>query len=154
MNSQSLYEVLGVEPTASTEAIKTAYRELAKRYHPDTHPGHPEYEEVLKDITSAYGVLGTGKNASDIRVIMDIVAYLGHSTQFDEFIILSADADFTPVILKLREHDRRSVIFDNGKTASAYRTAADGFVDMDALVEFLEKNDEKKVSTRSRDGGG
>lgn len=58
MNSQSLYEVLGVEPTASTDAIKTAYRELAKRYHPDTHPGHPEYEEVLKDITSAYGVLG------------------------------------------------------------------------------------------------
>lgn len=58
MGQQSLYEVLGVEPTASTEAIKTTYRKLAKRYHPDTHPDHPEYEEILKEITAAYAVLG------------------------------------------------------------------------------------------------
>jgi curved DNA-binding protein CbpA len=58
MSGQSLYEVLGVEPTASTEAVKNAYRSLAKRYHPDTHPDRPEYEEILKEITAAYAVLG------------------------------------------------------------------------------------------------
>src|SRR5713101_1759951 len=57
MSAQSLYEVLGVQPTAPTDSIKTAYRDLAKRYHPDTHPDHPGYEEVLKEITAAYAVL-------------------------------------------------------------------------------------------------
>ncbi len=58
MPEQSFYEVLGVERTASRDAIRTAYRDLAKRYHPDAHPDHPEYEEILKTITAAYGILG------------------------------------------------------------------------------------------------
>lgn len=57
MQGQTFYEVLGVERTASRDAIRTAYRALAKRYHPDAHPDHPEYEEILKGITGAYAVL-------------------------------------------------------------------------------------------------
>jgi curved DNA-binding protein CbpA len=69
MSGQSLYEVLGVEPTASTETIKTTYRALAKRYHPDTHPDRPEYAEILKAITAAYSILGNQikRAAYDLR---------------------------------------------------------------------------------------
>ena len=38
------------------------------------------------------------KNSSDIRMVMDVRDYLTHDTYFDEFIILSGDADFTPVL--------------------------------------------------------
>jgi DnaJ-class molecular chaperone len=51
------YEVLGVEKTASADAIRAAYRKLAKRYHPDLNPGKPEAAERFKEISAANEVL-------------------------------------------------------------------------------------------------
>ena len=70
MSGQSLYEILGVLPSAPNETIKKVYRELAKRYHPDAHQGRPEYEELLKEITAAYAVLGNQlkRAAYDLRL--------------------------------------------------------------------------------------
>ncbi|RMF19234.1 MAG: molecular chaperone DnaJ, partial [Candidatus Dadabacteria bacterium] len=52
-----LYEVLGVERTATDEEIKKAYRRLALEYHPDRNPDNPEAEERFKEISAAYSVL-------------------------------------------------------------------------------------------------
>jgi molecular chaperone DnaJ len=52
-----LYQVLGVERTASDDDIKIAYRKLAMRYHPDRNNGAKESEERFKEITEAYDVL-------------------------------------------------------------------------------------------------
>ena len=49
------YQVLGVPPSASAKEIGKKYRELAKQYHPDAHPGS---EERFKEISAAYDVLG------------------------------------------------------------------------------------------------
>lgn len=65
------------------------------------------------------------KNSADIVMVMDIIDTMNHPTRFDEFIILSADADFTPVLLRLREHDRRTAVFANRLAAAAYRAASD-----------------------------
>jgi DnaJ-class molecular chaperone len=54
---KSPYEILGVEPTASAEAIRTAYRRLAKRHHPDVNAGKPEAAEAFKSIAGAYDIL-------------------------------------------------------------------------------------------------
>ena len=51
------YKVLGVERTATEEAIRAAYRKLAKRYHPDLNPGKKEAEERFKAISGAYDLL-------------------------------------------------------------------------------------------------
>lgn len=51
------YKTLGVNQKASPEEIRTAYRKLAKRYHPDTHKGDKKSEEKLKTINEAYNVL-------------------------------------------------------------------------------------------------
>ena len=48
------YETLGVNKSADKEAIKKAYRKLAKKYHPDTNAGNPHAEEMFKDVTEAY----------------------------------------------------------------------------------------------------
>ncbi|WP_068777107.1 J domain-containing protein [Paenibacillus sp. FJAT-26967] len=51
------YDVLGVNSGASQAEIKKAYRQLAKRYHPDLNPGNPEAEKRFKQIYEAYQTL-------------------------------------------------------------------------------------------------
>jgi hypothetical protein len=75
-----------------------------------------------------------GKNSADIVMVMDILDILAHPTQFDEFIIMSADADFTPLVLRLRMHDRRTVAIVAGNAAAAYRASCDLVVSDDEFV--------------------
>ncbi len=77
------------------------------------------------------------KNSSDIRMVMDIRDYLDHKTNFDEFIILSSDADFTPVLHRLRSHAKRTVIFANDHTATPYTALSDGEVREADLIAAL-----------------
>lgn len=58
MDFKDYYQVLGVERHAAPEAIKTAYRKLARKYHPDMNPGDKKAEERFKSINEAYDVLG------------------------------------------------------------------------------------------------
>ena len=51
------YTVLGVPRTASEKDIKTAYRKLARKYHPDVNPGDNKSETAFKEIGEAYSVL-------------------------------------------------------------------------------------------------
>jgi DnaJ-class molecular chaperone len=54
---KDLYGVLGVSRDADEDAIRKAYRQLARRYHPDVNPGDEEAEESFKAISEAYAVL-------------------------------------------------------------------------------------------------
>ncbi len=51
------YKTLGVKKEASAEQIRSAYRKLAKKYHPDLNPGNKEAEEKFKTISGAYDLL-------------------------------------------------------------------------------------------------
>ena len=51
------YEVLGVQPGASDEEIKKAYRSLAKKYHPDLHPNDAAASAKMNEINAAYDIL-------------------------------------------------------------------------------------------------
>lgn len=56
-DKRDYYEVLGVDKGADESAIKSAYRKLAKKYHPDVNPGDKEAEKKFKEATEAYGIL-------------------------------------------------------------------------------------------------
>ena len=51
------YAILGVDEKADDDAIKKAYRRLAKQYHPDANPGNPQAAERFKEVGEANGVL-------------------------------------------------------------------------------------------------
>ncbi len=57
MANKDLYEILGVSKTANDAEIKSAYRKLALKWHPDKHKGDKQAEEKFKEINEAYSVL-------------------------------------------------------------------------------------------------
>ena len=56
-DKRDYYEVLGVDKSADDAALKKAYRQVAKKYHPDVNPGDAEAEKKFKEASEAYGVL-------------------------------------------------------------------------------------------------
>ncbi|MFR8927118.1 DnaJ C-terminal domain-containing protein [Peptoniphilus senegalensis] len=57
MKYKDYYEILGVSKDADEKAIKSAYRKLAKKYHPDLHQGDEAAAEKFKEVSEAYEVL-------------------------------------------------------------------------------------------------
>src|SRR3954468_20249650 len=58
------YEVLGVAKDADAAAIKSAYKRLAVKFHPDKNPGDKAAEEKFKEAAEAYGVLSDEQKRS------------------------------------------------------------------------------------------
>lgn len=56
-NFRDYYEILGIVPSADAQAIKQAYRRLARQFHPDLNPGNQEAEERFKSLGEAYEIL-------------------------------------------------------------------------------------------------
>jgi len=56
-NIKDYYKILGVDRNASEKEIKSTYRKLARKYHPDVNPGDKSAEEKFKEVSEAYEVL-------------------------------------------------------------------------------------------------
>jgi hypothetical protein len=95
----------------------------------------PYFTQSAFEVVDCPSLTSQGKTSSDIRMVMGILDALEHRTRFDEFIILSGDADFTPVLLRLRTHDRRTVVLAVGYAARAYKAACDRAITEDTFLE-------------------
>ncbi|MDR3289390.1 MAG: J domain-containing protein [Peptococcaceae bacterium] len=62
MDFKDYYAILGVAENADAKAIKKAYQQLAKKYHPDKNPGDQKAEQTFKDAAEAYQALGDPEN--------------------------------------------------------------------------------------------
>ena len=87
------------------------------------------------EIVDCPPVTAQGKTSTDIHMVLDIIELLQHETRYDEFIVLSADADFTPVLRKLRRYDRRTSVLAIGFPSAAYQASADLLIDERLFIE-------------------
>lgn len=64
MSNKDYYKILGLSENATSAEIKNAYRKLAKKYHPDSHPGDRNAESRFKEVAEAYEILSDNKKKS------------------------------------------------------------------------------------------
>ena len=62
--TRDYYQILGVSRDANDQEIKSAYRRMAMRFHPDKNPGNKEAEENFKEAAEAYSVLSDANKRS------------------------------------------------------------------------------------------
>jgi len=65
MHNKDYYKILNVPEAASASEIKTAYRKLAKQYHPDANPDNLKAEQRFKDISEAYNILKSARTRKE-----------------------------------------------------------------------------------------
>lgn len=94
----------------------------------------PSFNLAGFEIIDCPSLTSEGKASTDIHMVLDIIDLLQHEAHYDEFIVFSADADFTPVLRKLRRWDRRTTVLAIGFPSAAYRASADLLIDQDLFV--------------------
>lgn len=94
----------------------------------------PAFNRAGFEIIDCPAMTSEGKTSTDIHMVLDIVDLLQHEVHYDEFIVFSADADFTPVLRKLRRWDRRTTVLAVGFPSAAYQASADLLIDQDDFV--------------------
>jgi hypothetical protein len=76
-----------------------------------------------------------GKTGADVHMVIDILDVLTHYPHVEEFVLFSADADFTPVLQRLRAHDKRTVVLTVGSASAAYTSASDRVLTEEQFIE-------------------
>lgn len=111
-------------------------------YYSDFRPG---LVRAGLEVIDCPAVTRQGKNAADIRIVIDVLDLLDHRTHFDEFVLASGDADFTPLLQRIRAEDRRITVVSPSYLASAYTAIADRIVDFDAIAAILNADIEDET---------
>ena len=94
----------------------------------------PAFNRAGFEIIDCPPMTSEGKTSTDIHMVLDVVDLLQHEVHYDEFIVFSADADFTPLLRKLRRSDRRTTVLAVGFPSAAYQASADLLIDQDDFV--------------------
>lgn len=79
------YSILGIQPNASADEIKKAYRKIAMKYHPDKNSGNKEAEEKFKAATEAYDVLSNKEKRSQYDQFGTTSSHGGSGSYGDDF---------------------------------------------------------------------
>lgn len=77
------------------------------------------------------------KNGADIRIAIDVMTALRAPVHYDEFVIASSDADFTPLLQVVRADDRRITVVATGSTSAAFEALADRYLDEQDVVDLM-----------------
>src|SRR4029453_147680 len=132
VSKRDYYEVLGIERQASDQQIKSAYRKLALKFHPDRNPGDREAEDQFKEAAEAYAVLAD----SEKRSLYDRFGHAGVSgagagAGFDPTIF----ADFSDIFSGLGDVFGFGDIFGSRRKRGGPQRGADLRYDLEIAFE-------------------
>jgi hypothetical protein len=97
----------------------------------------PNFTRAGFQVVDCPSLTQQGKSSADINLVLDAVDALAADARYDEFVIVSADADFTPLAQRCRAADRRVTIITASPAASAYRAVADTVINADELADLV-----------------
>jgi molecular chaperone DnaJ len=121
-----LYSTLGVEPDATADEIKRAYRKLARRFHPDRNPGDADAEARFKEVQAAYDTLSDQKK----RAEYDVARSAPHTTATTGW----SDSSFSGIGLD----DLFDGVFQRGSRRRARRPRIGDDVEAEIEISFDE----------------
>jgi molecular chaperone DnaJ len=131
VSKRDYYEVLGVGRSATDQEIKSAYRKLALKHHPDRNPGDKDAEEKFKEAAEAYAVLADG----DKRAAYDRFGHAGVSATagggFDPTIF----ADFGDILGGLGDFFGFGDLFGSSRRRGGAQRGADLRYDLEITFE-------------------
>jgi hypothetical protein len=79
-----------------------------------------------------------GKSAADTHVVIDALDTLAHPVRCDEFVICASDADYAPLMVRLRANDRRTMMVTASPSSRAYRAVCDEAVEPASFIAGLQ----------------
>jgi DnaJ-class molecular chaperone len=82
---KDFYAILGVDKNANEKQIKSEYRKLAKKFHPDKNPDNDDTAERFKEVSEAYGVLGDPEKRQEYDMMLQGGGFRPHNSFEDLF---------------------------------------------------------------------
>ena len=141
MSKRDYYEILSVERTATEQEIKSAYRKLALKYHPDRNPGDRSAEEKFKEAAEAYAVLAD----ADKRHMYDRFGHAGlggaATSGFDPTVFTG----FEDILGGLGDIFGFSDVFGGGRRRGGAQRGADLRYDLEISFEESARDTETSI---------
>jgi molecular chaperone DnaJ len=142
MSKRDYYEVLGVARNANDQEIKSAYRKLALKYHPDRNPGDKQAEEHFKEAAEAYSVLADAqKRAAYDRFGHAGVGAAAGAGGFDPTIF----ADFNDIFGNLGDIFGFGDLFGGGRRRGGPQRGSDLRYDLEISFEEAARGSETTI---------
>lgn len=119
----------GVESASRRILIRRCY------LNPDSFAKYrPYFIRSAFEVIDCPPLTSRGKTSTDIHLVMDVLDTL-RNKHISEFILLSGDADFTPLLLRLRQNNRFSAVVAIGYVSPAYKAASDYVISEETFVD-------------------
>lgn len=142
MSKRDYYEVLGVSRAATDQEIKSAYRKLALKFHPDRNPGDKAAEEKFKEAAEAYSVLADAqKRAAYDRFGHAGVGAAAGAGGFDPTIF----ADFSDIFGNIGDMFGFGDLFGGGRRRTGPQRGADLRYDLEISFEESARGTETTI---------
>lgn len=111
----------------------------------------PFFTQAGVEVVDCPALTKGSKNGADIRIVIDVMTALRANTRYDEFVIASADADFTPLLQVLRADDRRITVIATSSTATAYESLADRLLDEQDMFEMMSTDPDCSIEAEAEE---
>jgi molecular chaperone DnaJ len=147
VSKRDYYEVLGVERDAGEPDIKSAYRKLALKYHPDRNPGDKPAEEKFKEAAEAYAVLAD----TDKRHMYDRFGHAGLGGAATGAYDPNVFTGFEDILGGLGDAFGLGDIFGGGRRRSGPQRGADLRYDLEISFEESAKGTETTLQVPRQD---